>query len=146
MQVAGLDLKNGTESNYQDFSEGGEDWSERVFLGVSIGIMSVVGLLTLSAILLVCRYNWKLKNYSNIYNNSTNNDIDSLKRYFLIILTFLRYQWMAITVPFFCQRRRQPQCEGFLPVLRVSEIRQLHEDTTITNTTAPALSYPSLYC
>ena len=91
MQVAGLDLKNGTESNYQDFSEGGEDWSERVFLGVSIGIMSVVGLLTLSAILLVCRYNWKLKNYSNIYNNSTNNDIDSLKRYFLIILTFLRY-------------------------------------------------------
>ena len=91
MQVAGLDLKNGTESNYQDFSEGGEDWSERVFPGVSIGIMSVVGLLTLSAILLVCRYNWKLKNYSNIYNNSTNNDIDSLKRYFLIILIFLRY-------------------------------------------------------
>ena len=90
MQAAGLELKNETENSFQDFSDEREDWSERVFLGVSIGIMSVVGLVTLSAILLVFRSNWKLKNYSNIYSNSTNNDIDSsfqssLKRYFLII-------------------------------------------------------------
>ena len=88
MKAAGLELRNETENNLADFSEEreGEDWSERVFLGVSIGIMAVVGLVTLAAILLVFRSNWKLKNYSNIYSNSTNNDIDSslqssLKRY-----------------------------------------------------------------
>ena len=81
-----MDLKNETANNLEDFSEEREDWSERVLLGVSIGIMAVVGLVTLSAILLVFRSNWKLKNYSNIYSNTTNNDIDSslqssLKRY-----------------------------------------------------------------
>ena len=86
IQAAGLDLKNETANNFEDFSEEREEWSERVLLGVSIGIMAVVGLVTLSAILLVFRSNWKLKNYSNIYSNTTNNDIDSslqssLKRY-----------------------------------------------------------------
>ena len=81
-----MDLKNETANNLEDFSEEREDWSERVLLGVSIGIMAVVGLVTLSAILLVFRSNWKLKNYSNIYSNTINNDIDSslqssLKRY-----------------------------------------------------------------
>ena len=77
--AAGVELRNETETenNLPDFSEERDDWSERVFLGVSIGIMSVVGLVTLSAILLVFRSNWKLKNYSNIYSISTNNDIDS---------------------------------------------------------------------
>ena len=50
--------------------------------------MSVVGVVTVAAILLVFRSNWKLKNYSNIYNNTNNNDIDSslqssLKRYLI---------------------------------------------------------------
>ena len=82
-----MELKNETENNnVQDFSEEREDWSERVFLAVSIGIMSVVGLVTLAAILLVLRSNWKLKNYSNINSISSNNDINSslqssLKRY-----------------------------------------------------------------
>ena len=84
-----MDLKNETANNLEDFSEEREDWSERVLLGVSIGIMAVVGLVTLSAILLVFRSNWKLKNYSNIYSNNTNNDIDSsfqssLKRLYII--------------------------------------------------------------
>ena len=50
-----------------------------VFSGLSVVV-------TVAAILLVFRSNWKLKNYSNIYNNTNNNDIDSslqssLKRY-----------------------------------------------------------------
>jgi len=76
-RAANLDfIKNQTENYFQDFSEQREDWSESSFLGASIGIMSVVGLITVSAIILVIRSNWKLKNYSNIYNSS-NKDNDS---------------------------------------------------------------------
>ena len=71
-----------------------EDWSESAFLGASISIMTVVGIVTIAAILLVIRANWKLQNYSNIYNNSSNNDTDSsiqssLKRYFIFSQKFM---------------------------------------------------------
>ena len=54
-----------------------QDWSESAFLGATIAIMTVVGIVTVAAILLVIRFNWKLKNYSNIYTNNSTNDTDS---------------------------------------------------------------------
>ena len=81
-------IENKTDNDPRDSSLETEDWSESAFLGASISIMTAGGIVTIAAILLVIRANWKLQNYSNIYNNSSNNDTDSsiqssLKRYFM---------------------------------------------------------------
>lgn len=78
-------LLNASNTNYGPDSSTFEDeeWSEKIFLALAIGILVMVIIIAISAVIFVIASSWRLKYYSTFYayNNDNNSSIESsLKR------------------------------------------------------------------